>query len=202
MHYRIIAATMLLRSCVVANGFSAPTLPPSTVSGQPQPRQPEPEAQNAVYLEGGGPSVFFAVNYDRRFSGFAGRFGLGYLHWSSSRSDVAGTGGSSKSILSVPLSISYLGSRLRSHMFEAGLGASVYFEKDTYAPNLDRTYLGRTQTDLYLLPNFFLGYRLQPPAGGFVLRTGLSLLVSTDERAFYRLPLVPWPYLAMGGACD
>jgi hypothetical protein len=40
-----------------------------------------------------------------------------------------------------------------------------------------------------------VGYRFQPPGGGFVLRTGLSPVFAGSS-----IPVLPWPYLALGGA--
>ena len=37
-----------------------------------------------------------------------------------------------------------------------------------------------------------LGYRLQPPQGGFMLRTGISPLIGQG------LGFLPWPYIGLG----
>ncbi|HEX3850888.1 MAG TPA: hypothetical protein VHW01_07965 [Polyangiaceae bacterium] len=47
----------------------------------------------------------------------------------------------------------------------------------------------------------FAGYRRQPPGGGYLFRVGLSLLVQTEQEHFsLPEPMLPWPYLAFGGA--
>ncbi|MGH7272255.1 MAG: hypothetical protein ACREJ3_17635, partial [Polyangiaceae bacterium] len=47
----------------------------------------------------------------------------------------------------------------------------------------------------FVLPCALVGYRFQPPGGGFVFRVGMSAIFAGST-----LPVLPWPYLALGGA--
>jgi hypothetical protein len=64
-----------------------------------------------------------------------------------------------------------------------GAGASTFAADDS-----------RTATDsaTVFLGHTVIGYRLQPPDGGFMLRTGLSPV-------FGKGVVLPWPYIALGG---
>jgi hypothetical protein len=213
MRSRIAAAALLLRLFVANSAFAQHGRPPS--SSPPTPTEstatssqaaanpgPARTANDAVYAEIGGPSLFYAVNFDRRFNDFSARIGFGFLHWSSPPSPVAGTGGASKSFFSLPFSLSYLGAGSQTNMFELGMGVSMYGEHKVYGPSADHSYEGSSRFKTSLLPNVLVGYRRQPADGGFILRTGLSLLLATGDLAPYRIPAFPWPYLALGAAFD
>lgn len=154
----------------------------------------ERTAFNSLYIEGLGPGLLYSLNYDRIFGDFAGRVGFSYLSLSNSSTSSDGQSGGEAhaTFLTVPLTITYLGLGSKKNIFEigagatilhAGAGASVFSTNDATSGNASATVL---------FGNMIFGYRLQPPQGGFVLRTGLSPI-------FGHGVFLPLPYLALGG---
>ncbi len=151
-----------------------------------------------MYVEGGGAGLLYSINYDRRFGDAAARIGLGYVALSSQTYSSSATSGRSEtdSFIAIPITVSYLGIGSTKDMLELGAGAAVYHRGGgTFGTGIDAASA--------IMPNALVGYRHQPPGGGFVFRIGLSLIVET-EREHFALPepILPWPYLALGGAFD
>jgi hypothetical protein len=71
-------------------------------------------------------------------------------------------------------------------IFHVGAGASSFNTSSSSSAN---------DASTIVLPVGIVGYRYQPPGGGFVLRTGLSPVFAGSS-----IPVLPWPYLALGGA--
>jgi len=170
--------------------LSAP--PPSFADSRPKERS----AKNAIYAEGLGAGIFYSVNYERVFGDFSGRVGFGYVSLSASETSADGTSGSTASatFLAVPLTVSYLGIGSQTNMFEVGGGATILnVGANGSAFDVDSSSHGSGSTTV-VLGNVITGYRLQPPNGGFFLRTGINTLLGGSK-----LPVLPWPYLALGG---
>jgi hypothetical protein len=146
----------------------------------------ERSAKNAVYAEGLGPGLFYSINYDRAFSDFALRVGVGYVSLSA-----VGTNGESASatFLSVPITVSYLGIGSLKHMLELGAGGSLLY----FGGSVNTLGNSTSGSAVAGLGTLIVGYRFQPPDGGFLLRAGLSPLISSTGG------FLPWPYLALGG---
>ncbi len=156
----------------------------------------ERTANNAIYAEGLGAGIFYSLNYDRTFGDFAGRIGFGYVSLHAGVSSANGSSGSSgsASFLSVPITVSYLGIGSKKHMLELGAGATILnvgANASAFDVSSSSSSSGSTTV---VLPNAMVGYRLQPPDGGFLLRAGLNVIMGGSE-----LPVLPWPYLALGG---
>ncbi len=179
--------------------------PPGYPQYAPYPPPPPPEpttrtANNALYVEGLGQGLFYSINYDRAFGDFAARVGLGYISFtdhSSSFTDCSSSSTSctstpvstTASFLTIPLSVSYLGIGSKKHIFEVGAGMTIlHVSADASGLFVDNNGKGSSTT---VLGDIILGYRLQPPNGGFFLRAGLSPLIS-------RYGFWPWPYLGIG----
>jgi hypothetical protein len=146
-------------------------------------------AKNSVYAEGLGPGVVYSLDYDRVIGAFAGRAGVGVVVGRETSSS-----GSSKLLpllLTIPITVSYVGGGTDWDMFEAGAGLVVTH----VAPRVSTAYVKERQTaTTTVLGTVFLGYRYQPPSGGFMFRVGASALAGR----YGVLPL--WPYLALGAA--
>lgn len=155
----------------------------------------ERSAKNSLYLEGLGAGVFFSVNYDRTFGDFSARVGFapGLISSSSSSSSNAKGGTDSLDYL-IPMTVSYLGIGTMTHMLELGAGATV-FHVTTESSN-PGVFLGSQRSSGFsAFGDVLVGYRLQPPKGGFMLRVGIDGLIAGSS-----WPVAPWPYLSIGGS--
>src|ERR1700722_14560400 len=202
-----LSAGLLVTSLASADPAPAPPPAPVTVAPpvdapapplRPAASEDERTAENAIYLEGLGPGLFYSINYDRSFGDFAGRIGFGYVSFSVSETDSSGEmaqSTSSAAFFAIPISVSYLGIGSKRNMLELGLGATIWHVGaggSTIDANSSSTASGSATL---VLPLGIVGYRYQPPAGGFVFRAGLSPLFAGST-----IPVLPWPYLALGGA--
>lgn len=173
--------------------------PPPDSSGPPGHHYVEADdertANNAVYAEGLGPALFYSINYDRSFGDFAGRIGFGYLSVSAVSSSGDSQETASASFFAVPITVSYLGIGSKKHMLELGAGATI-FHVGAGASGFDTSSSSSaSSSSTIVLPAGIIGYRLQPPGGGFLLRAGVSPIFAGST-----IPVLPWPYLALGGA--
>jgi len=128
--------------------------------------EPEEErrAPNTVYIEGLGAGLFYTVNYERLvLEDLAVRVGVGYY-----RVDDVG-------IISVPISVSYLGLGGQRHMMEIGAGVSIFYAADLLGSGLLRA----TGSAVVPLGTVFAGYRYHPTGrAGFHFRAGAMALVA------------------------
>lgn len=179
--------------------------PPGYPQYAPYPPPPPPEptvrtANNVLYVEGLGQGLFYSINYERVFGDFGARVGVGYISFTDHSSSFTDCSSSSTnctstpvsttaSFLTVPLSVSYLGIGSKKHIFEMGAGLTIlHTSADASGLFVDNSGHGSATT---VLGDIILGYRLQPPNGGFFLRAGLSPLIS-------RYGFWPWPYFGIG----
>jgi hypothetical protein len=194
----LFAVPALAQAPAAAPPGSAPPAPVQPAYGPPPPgyyppppgyAQPpvnqERTAMNGLYVEGLGPGFFYSFNYDRVISDIALRIGIGYLSLSASN----GVGDSAKAYwLSIPFDVNYIGIGSKKHIFELGAGATIV-SVGAGASSLGVESQSGSVTRVY--PHLNVGYRLQPPQGGFMLRTGISPIIG--EGVF-----LPWPYIALG----
>jgi hypothetical protein len=185
---------------------SAPPATPAPAAAPPAAEAPAPPlpvdaeeertANNALYLEGLGPGLLYSIDYDRTFGDFAGRVGFGYLSVSVSSGSSNGTtqATSSASIFTIPITLSYLGVGTKRNMLELGLGATI-LHAGAGATTIDANSSSSANASAtVVLPVAIVGYRYQPPHGGFLFRGGLSPIFAGSA-----LPVLPWPYVALGG---
>lgn len=133
-------------------------------------------AAKSVFAELGGPGLA-SINYDTRFTkkngGIGGRIGVGGF-------SVDGEG-----IIAVPAAVNYLISKDNKHFFEVGAGFTYinYVGEDGYY------YYNGTTTVYYeyergnfesSFGHISLGYRLQPPKGGFQFRAAITPVFGKD----------------------
>ena len=122
---------------------------------------PEPVRRNTFFLELGGNSMFYSLNYDRILLNrdawkLSGRVGVLYLPPLGERN---------RQIVGGPVEISYLRGRGR-HFLELGLGGSVVY--DTYRLTSSRI------RDMAVMAVARIGYRHQKPEGGFFYKVGFT----------------------------
>jgi hypothetical protein len=164
-------------------GYSPP--PPSSNESDPRPPGEERErhANNALYVELLGAGPFYSFNYDRAIGDIAVRAGISYIGLSARSGDSEARA----SFLTIPLTLSYIGLGTKKHMFELGAGATILH----VSGGTDAFFFDEEGSATGVIGHAVLGYRLQPPEGGFFLRAGLTPL-------FGRGIFVPWPHVGLG----
>jgi len=160
---------------------TVPAPAPTTVPPAPPPAPPERSAKEALYFEAFGPAFGYSLDYDHTVGDWAGRIGveLAPFHtW----------------LLAVPLTISFLGIGTKTHIVELGGGMAIW-----NAP-LNQGSFGPT-----IVPTLIVGYRFQPPNGGFFFRAGLSPIfypfAASNSGGGSRTSweLIPWwPHIGVG----
>ncbi len=141
---------MLLLSLFIFAGFTA--------NGQSQ------LAKTSIYLEGFGNGGVYSVNLERYLSErFNVRVGFGY--WTTDE-DFAGE----ETFLTVPLMLNSLWGG-GSHKFEAGAG--IMFGSRKYESG-DVFVVRDNRKETIFNITGVIGYRYQKPAGGLLLRAGLT----------------------------
>jgi hypothetical protein len=168
---------------------AAPAAAPAAAASAPAPptetSPTERSANNALYIELLGAGLFYSLDYDRAFGPIAARIGVGYFSITSGNS--ASGGSASSTFISVPLTVSYLGIGSLKHMFEVGAGVSInYFGGGASFANVSTS---SSVTEVF--GTVVLGYRYQPPDGGFFLRAGIDPIIGN-------FGFLPWPYVGLG----
>jgi hypothetical protein len=163
----------------------APRSQPEPLGDDPLDEEDPPMAPNAVYAELLGPGGVYSINYERVIASMvAPRIGISYLGGSSA--------GASWSVVTVPLTVSFVGLHSGVHGFEAGVGGALYFASGAAS-------VGGTSTNgsgTAGLVTALAGYRLHPVGRlGFQFRAGfeINMVFSGGATAVY-----PWPYLSVG----
>jgi hypothetical protein len=171
--------------------------PPAAADAATRPRpqdEDERTARNAVYVEGLGPGLLYSINYERSFGDFAARIGFSYWSVSANSKDGTSTAQETASLFTVPITLSYLGIGSARNMFEVGAGATiVHVGAGGSVIDTDSSTTSSGSATL-ILPHAVLGYRYMAPDGGFLLKAGIAPIFAGDS-----IPVLPWPYLALGG---
>lgn len=144
-------------------------------------------ANNAVYLEVLGASLFYSLNYDRRIGDLSLRAGLMYVAVSSDDPDNGDEVSVSAAWAGVPLSVTYnIGSL--AHALEIGAGATLH----VFGGSVNALGVESSGAHSAVLGHAILGYRYQPREAGFFLRAGLTPV-------FGKGVFLPWPHVGLGG---
>jgi hypothetical protein len=136
----------------------------------------EREAKNSIWGELGGPAKR-GLYYERTFGDFGARVGFNY-------GKFRGSG----DFLAVPLIVSYLGIGSPTHMLEVGAGGALGYatgDAEIFGVDGEGSGYGGWGTAV-------IGYRRQPPDGGFNFRLGTAPVITVDG-------FVPTIYLSLGG---
>jgi hypothetical protein len=149
-----------------------------------------PIKKNTIFLELGGNSPFYSLNYDRIVLEkpklkLAARIGAMY---------VDNTNNFLSSIknhnYSLPLELSFLKGR-NNHNLEIGIGATPYF----------REYVEETRNDEFFIAPFGrIGYRYQKENGGVFFKAGFTPIIrfKKDWESYNPKYVYPWGGLAIG----
>ncbi|HEX4475050.1 MAG TPA: hypothetical protein VH142_08240 [Polyangiaceae bacterium] len=145
-------------------------------------------ANNSVYLEGLGPGLVYSLNYDRVLGeDFSLRAGLGLVL--GEEKSASGEKSIKPLILSIPVMLNYIGSGSRWSMLEVGAGLVLLH----VGARVSYIYVQkRDNAETSPVAAALLGYRYQPPNGGFMFRAGVTAFVGR----YGFLPL--WPYASAG----
>ncbi len=138
------------------------------------------EKRNSVYIEGGGNTVYYSVNYDRLFDlssklKLAPRIGFMYLPMDK----IYEVNDNGDYRIPIEVNLLWSNSETPKNFVEGGLGVSLISieENVTYVltgQNGTRNAMGKVYT-------LRLGFRHQKQTGGFMYRIGLLVPVAQDE---------------------
>lgn len=141
-------------------------------------------ATRSVYIELGGPSVIYSLNYDFMFNrasttGWGARVGAG------------ASAGGDFNFVSIPLMVNYLLGK-HNNFFELSAGPVINFGDEML-------YIDPEVAPVF--GSIYIGYRLQPADQGFLFRAGVPIHFGVNEEfdwetnetvnQFYILPFYP-----------
>jgi hypothetical protein len=163
--------------------------------------------KNSIHLEGLGAGILYSINYERVLPHNIGvRLGFGFVSMGASANDASpspepgdpndssnpSVASVSVTLISVPISVTYLGIKSKSnhHILELGLGTTVLIAggKITF---LGATVFAGAGATGWL--HAIVGYRLQ--AGAFQFRAGFSPLIDFEDGG-----VIPLPHLSLGAS--
>jgi hypothetical protein len=178
----------LVLVCILAAGsaFADPMRPAS---------RSDSEADNSIFVEGGGPGLLYSLNYERRLEqDFGLRVGFSYTSLSGS----AGSTSASAAFVTVPVIASYLGLRGGNHILELGAGGTMVYANGAASG----TGMAVSGSGMGGLGTVLIGYRRQPVEGGFQFRIGLEALIGKGLALSNPDPntigVLPWMYMSLG----
>jgi hypothetical protein len=160
-------------------------------------------APNSIYAEGLGAGLAYSLNYERMVADeVAVRAGFSYMSFGASVSSGGQTSSASASIMTFPITASYVGVRSGKHALELG-GGTTLMSASGSASGIGASSSG---SGFGALGNAMVGYRIHPVDGaGFNFRVGamalmgkgVSLSNTADPAAF---GMIPWFYLSLGAS--
>lgn len=142
-------------------------------------------ARNTLYLEVLGSAALYSINYERFLSDDVS-FRLGGSMISLTASDTVSS--TSVTMLTVPITLSYLGMSQGNHAFEVGGGATIV---SLSAKATDSGSVSAFGSASGVAGTAIVGYRYAPRAGGLNFRAAFTPLFGSGG-------FVPWFGLAIG----
>ncbi len=140
--------------------------------------------KNGVFLELGGASALYSINYERQFyKGFTGRIGLAYI----------------SNTVTVPVLFGKVfGSK--NHHLEISAGATYLNYRTQHYDYLNVLY--REETNNGIMLTAFAGYRYQKPDKRFFFRIGFTPIwrrfYSEDKYDDEPTNFIPWGGMSVG----
>ncbi|HVK66695.1 MAG TPA: hypothetical protein VM694_19560 [Polyangium sp.] len=183
---------------------AAPAAPAQAAPAKAEPKEEDTKdkpAPNSIYAEGLGAGLWYSINYERRVIDDLGvRVGFSYISIGATVSSGSSSTSASASLLTFPITASYLGVRSGKHALEVGGGVSV-----TYATAQASNSFGASASGsgIGAYGNLMVGYRLHPVDGaGFQFRVGAMALVGPGFNVFGDDPtavgVLPFGYISFG----
>jgi hypothetical protein len=159
----------------------------------------EPDANNAFFIEGGGPGLLYSLNYERLLEQqFGLRIGLSYQSFSATASGGGSSSSASATFITIPVIASYQGLRAGNHVLELGAGGTAVYASGSASG----TGMAANGSGMTALGTAIIGYRRQPMNGGFQFRIGVEALVGKGLSLSNPDPnswgVLPWMYLSLG----
>lgn len=160
-------------------------------------RAEEHLAPNSIFVEGLGAGLAYSINYERVIADKVGiRVGFSYLpiDVEDSENDVDVT------LMSFPVTVSFLGIRSGPHVLELGAGASLIHASGS----VKTLSLSASGEGFSVMGMALVGYRVHPLGGGFNFRIGAMALgaqgLALSDPDPDTFGVVPWGYLSLGGS--
>jgi len=185
---------------------------PAAAAEKPAEDPKDRPSPNSIFLELGGAGIFYSLNYERRVIDDLGvRLGFGYFGVGASVSSGDSTASAGYSIISVPLTVQYLGVRSGKHGLEAGGGVNFAYESGVATASSGGTTSSASGSVFTPMGVVHVGYRLHPVGKvGFHFRVGAMLAVArgwgfgrTQENGFddpLAIGVLPSGYLSLGAS--
>ncbi len=186
--FRALAAVLTLAA------FAAPAMAERATPSRLASAE-DRDANNSFFIEGGGPGLLYSLNYERIVENDYGlRVGFSYTSISAS----AGGSSASATFMTIPVIASYLGMRGGNHVLELGAGGTIIYADGAASG----TGIAVSGSGMTAVGTALIGYRRQPPDGGFQFRIGLEALIgkglalsNPDPNA---MGVLPWMYMSLG----
>jgi hypothetical protein len=183
-----------------------PAPPPPVVvtpAGMPVIEVAEPRpAPNSIYIEGLGAGLAWSLNYERLvIDQLAVRVGWSYMSYSASASSGSSSSSSTSSVITFPITASYIGIRGGKHALELGGGVTL-FHSSSSASAMGVSASGSGMTGLGTV---MIGYRIHPVGhAGFQFRIGVMAFVgkglNLSDPDPDKMGAIPWVYLSLGAS--
>ncbi|MDC3988706.1 hypothetical protein [Polyangium jinanense] len=170
---------------------------PAKAESKEEENTKDKPAPNSVFAEGLGAGLWYSINYERRVIDDLGvRVGISYISVGATVSTGSASSSASASLLTFPITGSYLGVRSGKHALEVGGGVSV-----TYASAA--AWASASGPGIGAYGNVMVGYRLHPVDGaGFQFRVGAMALMGPGFNVFGDDPrsfgVLPFGYISFG----
>ena len=180
----------------------APAAPAADTDADADADEGPKRGENTIYAEGLGAGLLYSINYERLVIQDLGvRVGFSYVGVSASAVDSMGNvTEASSSLMTFPITASYLGVGGKTSMLELGGGVTLVYASASGSG----VGFSASASGIAPIGNLLVGYRLHPIGGGFNFRVGAAALIApgvgfsdADPDAF---GAIPWFYLSLGGS--
>jgi hypothetical protein len=179
----VVCAVLVLSGTAVAQESTPPAAPAPEASTSMDARS----AMNTIYLELLGSGLIYSINYERFVhDDVALRVGFSYFSISASAGSGGTTASASASLITFPITASYLGLRSGSHALELGGGAVIaMFDVEANSSTGDSFGGDTFASGTGVAGTLIAGYRYAPVDGGFNFRAAITPIFSEEGFAFW-----------------
>jgi hypothetical protein len=160
------------------NSLITPEVQISNSIGTAKPYEMRQETQfrrNALYVELGGQGLLYSINYEHRIGQHLS-LRAGFTSWSFHGGLLTILGIEKLSMTAFPVMVNYLTSPMKSSHLEIGAGVMPSF----FSGKTLFTGSEGADNQSLLVGTASIGYRYQPPDGGFFFRVALTPLLGRN----------------------